>query len=108
MPPKHTCNQVESIISNTKDIETLKLYRQEDMKIMQEVRADVKDIKKYLTDEIPNKYATKDEVSELKKKINNNEIQETKKSTEWIRTWGAIIVALISLAGMLISSTIKN
>jgi hypothetical protein len=83
---KHTCYQVESLVSNSKDIEALQNYRKEDMAIIQEVRDDVKDIKKYLTEELPNKYATKEEVAILRKNIIDKTQEEVSTKNEWIKT----------------------
>ena len=40
-------------------------------------------------------YATKDELHELKTSIKDTSIQKQKKSIEWLKTWGAVLVALI-------------
>ena len=109
MPPvKHTCNQVESIISNSKDIETLQNYRKEDMAIIQEVRDDVKDIKKYLTEEIPNKYATKEEVALIRKNIIDKSKEEVSTKNEWIKTNWAIILWLISAGTTILVAVFNN
>ena len=50
-----------------------------------------------------NEYATKDELKELKTSIKNTDIQKQKKSIEWLKTWWAVLVALIWAGWMLAS-----
>ena len=70
----------------------------------------IKEIKKDLKDFIEasdEKYATKEEVGNIRDTIKSNTEVKNKKSIEWIRTWGIVIVAVISAISVLVPMFIK-
>lgn len=62
----HNCNQVEKIISMWKDIEALQTNHKDVMDVINEIRGDVKELKKYIFEwGMDSKYASKSSVNRL-------------------------------------------
>ena len=59
------------------------------------------------TDSVGKIYATKEEVNDIKETIKSNVEIKAKKSTEWIKTWGIVAVAIISAISALVPVLIK-